>query len=188
MKKLKWLKWIILAIFFCVIIYVFVGNMGVVRESIDQYVADETLSEITAGNEIGQSFSYDQNNLSGVSLKMATYMRNNDGTIQVGIREMNEENDIYQTSVKANSISDNEYFDFRFPPIKFSKGKEYYVYIKSLDSIKGKSVTAYNSSIDTYDGGSLYINGEKQNKDLTFKVFYNRTVLNYISDKIIGIF
>ncbi|AIQ43948.1 hypothetical protein [Paenibacillus sp. FSL R5-0912] len=181
--NLKWVKRFLLVILLLIIIYVYVGNIGVIRDSIEQSVADKTVNELTQGNEVGQSFIYHQNNLSGVSIKLATFMRVNEGKLKIGIRRINDKNDIYQTSVEANSVRDNEFFDFRFPPIKFSKEQEYYVYIESLDSGKGESIAAYKSSMDSYKEGSLFINGSRQDGDLTFKVFYNRTIFNYIGEK-----
>lgn len=188
MKKLKWFKWLCFLMLISLLIYVYVGNLGLIRESIGQDSANEPLVELTAGNEVGQSFTYHQNNLSGVSFKLATFMRNNTGKLQVGIRELGEDRDIYQDKIEASSIKDNEFYDFRFPPIKSSKEKEYYVYIKSLDGKEGQSITAYGSDVDTYKEGDLFINGVMQNKDLTFKVFYNRTIFNFIGDRISNLF
>ena len=188
MTRSKWIKPTIITVLCLYFFYVYVGNAGLIRESLTQDKADVPLGELDKNREFGQTFHYNLNNLSGVSFKLGTYMRKNEGPLQIGIRNLGSKRDIYQTSIQADSITDNEYFDFRFPPVKFSKGKDYYVYIKSLSSAKDKSITAYSSTVDSYPGGELFINGEPQAGDLAFKVYYNRTIFSYISEKLSGLF
>lgn len=188
MTKLKWVNPTIIVVMCFYFLYVYIGNAGLIRESISQNQSDVTLGELSKNVEFGQTFHYYQNNLSGVSFKLGTFMRKNEGTLQIGIRGVGSKRDIYQTSVQANSISDNEFFDFRFPPVKFSKGNDYYFYIKSLDSQIDQSITAYSSAGESYNGGQLFINGEPQVGDLTFKVYYNRTVFTFISEKLSGLY
>ncbi|AKG36512.1 hypothetical protein [Paenibacillus durus] len=188
MKKWKSFKLLLLFIVALYLINTYLGNAGVVRESMEQNHDDLTLSELTAEMEFGQSFVYNQNNLCGVSIKLGSFMRQNDGDLVLGIRKFGEENDIYQTSVKANSIIDNEFFDFRFPPIKLSKNKEYYVYIKSPNGKQGSSITVYASQDDNYKDGTLYVNGKQQSGDLTMKVYYDRNIFVVVTDYLKRIF
>lgn len=179
-KHLKWFKVLTITLFSLLICYTFLGNSGVIRENLSQNIEDTTVGEIVKGGEVEQTFLNDQNNLSGVTIKLATYARINSGSIVIGIKKPGSKYNIYETTFKANSIMDNQLFEFRFPPIKFSKGKVYAISIRSLDGVPGDSITAYNSTGDSYKNGSLYIGGVKQEGDLMFKVFYNRNIFDYL--------
>ncbi|WP_379135459.1 hypothetical protein [Paenibacillus sp. sgz500958] len=188
MTKTKWVKPVFLLLLSVFFLYVYVGNAGLISESITQNQADIASDGLAAQDEYGQTFHFNKNNLSGVSFQLGTFMRKNEGTLVVGIRNLGSTRDIYQTSIQADSIIDNEWFDFRFPPVKFSKGNDYYVYIKSEDSPVDQAITAYSSTEDTYAGGEFTINGEPQPGDLAFKAYYNRTIFAYIYENISGWF
>jgi len=157
-------------------IYVYGGNIGTIDATIDQPLSDDIIGEISDGVEIEQTFYSPVNNISGFSIKLGTYMRENQGDIVFGIRKKATGRVIYSTRVKAESIVDNAYFDYRFPPIKGSRDQEYTIFIKSVGSPLGKSITAYRSSYNTYKEGELLVNHTKVDGDLAFKVVYNQTL------------
>lgn len=174
--KQNWFRRSIIPIILVLLfIYVYGGNIGKMTEAITTDGA-QNVGEITDQTEIGQSFIAPMNNLSGFSIKLATYARSNNGDITLGIRNFGENKTIYSTTVKAESLADNVYYNLRFPPIKFSENKEYYIFVKSEGSTKKHSITAYMSNKDIYKEGSILVNGIKKPGDLAFKVFFNRTL------------
>lgn len=174
--KQNWFRRSIIPIILVLLfIYVYGGNIGKMTEVIS-VEGNQSIGEITNDKEIGQSFYSDLNNLSGFSIKLATYGRVNAGRITLGIRNYGESNDIYSTTVKAESLADNTFYNVRFPPIKYSKDKQYYIYIKATDGTAGKFITAYKSKNDAYLKGNFTINGVKQEGDLSFKVYFNKTL------------
>lgn len=174
--KQNWFKRSIIPIILVLLfIYVYGGNIGKMTEVI-AVDGDKNVGEINNNTEVGQSFYSTLNNLSGFSIKLATYGRVNAGHITLGIRNYGETKDIYSTTVKAESLADNTFYDVRFPPIKFSKNKEYYIYIKSTDGVDGKFITAYQSKSDVYSEGNFILNGVEQPGDLAFKVYFNKTL------------
>ncbi|MDY7991476.1 hypothetical protein UY286_10735 [Paenibacillus polymyxa] len=174
--KQNWFKrFTIPIILLILLVYVYGANIGKITEVI-AVEGKENVGEITDGMEIGQSFYSNLNNLSGFSIKLATYARINQGDVIIGIRKYGENSDIYSTTVKAESLPDNTFYDVRFPPIKFSKDKEYYIFVKSSGGIPGKSITAYKSTKDAYAEGYLLINGVEKQGDLAFKVYFNKTL------------
>lgn len=174
--KQNWFRRSIIPIILVLLfIYVYGGNIGKMTEVIS-VEGDQNIGEIANNKEVGQSFYSDLNNLSGFSIKLATYGRVNAGRITLGIRNYGESNDIYSTTIKAESLADNAFYDVRFPPIKYSKNKQYYIYIKATDGMAGKFITAYKSKNDAYPKGNLTINGVKQDGDLSFKVYFNKTL------------
>ncbi|SEU15368.1 hypothetical protein SAMN03159358_3656 [Paenibacillus sp. NFR01] len=185
-RRFKWVKGLGVAVFIALLIFVYVGNIGLMREGLSQDSGSSTLGELVEGTELEQSFQIDRNNLSGVSIKMATFMRKNEGDFIIALRHEGSSANIYEAKVQFDSITDNAYFDFRFPPIKFSKGKHYVVAIKSLSGEKDASISSYVSDGNVYDGGELRLNGTTLNGDLVFKVYYNRTLFDYLYSKVGG--
>ena len=175
MKQNRFKRFLIPIILIVLFIYVYGGNVGKMTEVISTD-GTQPVGEITGGTEIGQTFVSSMNNLSGFSIKLATYARMNEGHVTIGIRNYGDDQPIYSTRIKSESLADNAYYDMRFPPIKFSKGKKYYIYVNSEASTAGHSITAYMSKKDTYAGGSLIRNGKVEPGDLAFKVVCNRTL------------
>ncbi|WP_160394874.1 hypothetical protein [Paenibacillus sp. MMS18-CY102] len=179
--RFKWLRTKGLAVvIFLLLIYVYVGNVGTVKVAIDQNEGSSTVGEVVKGQVVKQTFLSEHGNLVGVSVKLATFARSNEGHVEIGVKVEGSNRTIYSTTVSANSIVDNDYFKLRFPPIKNSNNKHYYIYMKSLDGKTGQALTAYKSTEDKYSLGELYVNGAKQNGDAVFQVFYNNSVFNKI--------
>lgn len=175
MKQNRFKRFIIPIILLILFIYVYGGNIGKMTEVIATD-GKQNVGEITNGMEIGQTFKAPMNNLSGFSIKLATYARVNSGHVTIGIRNYGEDKAIYSTTIKAESLVDNTYYDMRFPPIKFSKDKEYYIFVSSTNGTSGHSITAYNSAQDIYKDGTLFIDGKEKTGDLAFKVYCNHTL------------
>ncbi|MDQ8733037.1 hypothetical protein [Paenibacillus sp. LHD-38] len=149
---------------------------------IDQTNDTETIGEIFKNSIVNQTFVSEQNNINGISIKLATFTRVNKGHIIIGLEDSNSGRTIYESKVNTESISDNDYYKIRFPPIKNSNGKKYNIYIKSLDGIPNNAITLYTSKNDVYSKGSFYINGVMKNVDATFQVVYNKSIFNYLLD------
>ncbi|WP_411343917.1 hypothetical protein ACE3MZ_20380 [Paenibacillus sp. WLX1005] len=175
MKQNQFKRFLIPFILLVLFIYVYIGNIGKMTEVINTD-GQKNVGEITSGTEVSQSFISPMNNLSGFSIKLATYARVNEGRVTLGIRELGDSRTIYSTTIKAESLPDNAYYDVRFPPIKFSKDKKYLIFVSSTDSSAGHAITAYMSSKDTYSDGDYMKNGEQQQGDLAFKVVCNHTL------------
>ncbi|MDO3680295.1 hypothetical protein [Paenibacillus ehimensis] len=169
-------KLFVLVLLIC-FIYVYFGNAGTVTLAVEQTKETNNAGEILQGMEVGQSFYSNFNNICGFSLKLATYMRTNKGKIEVGIKDLNNNNIVFSSEISTESIKDNDFINLRFPPIKFSKGKRYYLFVKSLDSTPGNAITTYINEEDSYSEGELYLNGIKKKGELVFKVYYNKTFI-----------
>ncbi|MGY4758609.1 hypothetical protein ACVNS2_03035 [Paenibacillus caseinilyticus] len=167
------------------VLYVYGGNFGKVVILIDQNMSSRPTHEIDENTEIGQTFYAEEDNICGFSFKLATFMRANTGEVKVAIRQVGSDVDIYSANFKADSVKDNEYYDLRFPPIKHSKGKNYYIYIMSLNSPTGKAITTYMNENNVYEKGTLMINGQESTGDLMFRVIYNKTILAKIAQELV---
>jgi hypothetical protein len=161
-------------------IYVYIGNIGKVLLGTEQSTITKPVGEILKGSEIGELFHSQYNDICGVSIKLATYNRVNTGYVIIGIKEVGKENYIYSNRVNVASIKDNDYYHLRFPPIKQSKDKKYYIYIKSESGKPGNAITAYMNEKDDYKSGNMIIDGKNQAGDLVFQVYYNKTFVSLI--------
>jgi len=162
----------IIALVVVVFIFVYTGNLGVQEIYYETVVSEEVpIGELTDGMEIIQLFKVNDKELSAVAVKLATYMRVNDGKITVSVRRTAGGADIYSKTVDASSIADNEFFTIRFPPVRYLKSDEYYLSIKSEGAEPGKGITAYKTPVDMYPHGEMWINGEPQKGDLVIKVY-----------------
>lgn len=169
-------KFFVFVVIMLLFLYVYLGNAGKVVEMILQTSGKSNVGEIQKGVIIEQSFHSEENNINGFSVKFGTYMRVNQGEIILGIKEKTGRV-IYSTNIKTESLADNQYYNYRFPPIKHSKGKEYLLFIESLDNLPGQSVTVYSGENDPFKEGSLFINSkEVKDTDLVFSVFRNKTL------------
>lgn len=159
-------------------IYIYIGNIGRVNILIEQAESTNTVGNLVVGNEVGQTFYSESNNISGFSFKIGTYMRINSDDLVIGIREYGKNTDIYSFNINSAALIDNEYYNLRFPPIKFSKNKLYYIYIKSLNGAPNNSITIYYNEQEKYNNGDFCLNQKEQKGDLVFRVYYNQTMLN----------
>jgi hypothetical protein len=153
--------------------YIFIGNLGSQKIEFETNSAEIVpVGELTDGTEIIQSFSIGKSKtLSAVAIKLATYIRVNEGKIIVSVRRSAHGDTIYSKSVDASSIADNEYLVHRFPPIRFMKNDTYYLSIKSIGAGPGRAITAYKTSDDADPDGELWIDGIPQTGDLVIKTY-----------------
>lgn len=188
MKLLNWAKisrYTCVAILIFAFIYVYVGNIGKVLLATEQSTITKPVGEILEGSEIGEVFYSQYNDICGISIKLATYMRVNTGYVTIGIKEAGEQDYIYSNRIDVSSIGDNEYYNLRFPPIKHSKNNKYYIYVKSENGKLGNAITTYMNENDDYKNGDMVIDGKNVKGDLVFQVYYNRT---YIAEFINALF
>lgn len=131
------------------------------------------LGEIFGAKKILQSFYGEHDNLSKVKILLATYMRNNKGSLVISLMTNPEdiESTVRKITLDCNSIEDNSWADFSFESIKKSKGVKYYIQINGVNSRSGHAVTAYYNA-NSVISGELFINRSKFKGSLCFKVYY----------------
>jgi len=161
---------IVLAVIVCVVVYT--SNLGSQEVFYETPASKEIpIGELTDGMEVIQSFEVKNQSLSAVAVKLATYMRVNEGKITISVRRSANGTDIYSKTVDASNIVDNDFFILRFPPVRYFKSERYYLSIKSEGAGLGKGITAYKTPEDLYQYGEMWINGEPQAGDLVIKVY-----------------
>lgn len=134
--------------------------------------SETVVGEIYGSKTFTQSFLSPKNNLTGVSIVLATYARPVKGNL---IFELLDENEIVLNSqvIKFKEIEDNHAFGFEFPIIYNSDNNLYYVRLSAPDAQSGSTITAWASNSDTYTFGELSNElGHKIRGDLRFNLHF----------------
>lgn len=173
-KGHKRILYIFIAVFMLIFFILFsllVQPKQLVKASIFNKEAKVPAGEIVAGMSVSQTFIAKDNSMQGFSLLLATYARQNSGTIVISLKECDPMNTIQVWTQDISKLADNQYIDFILDtPIIQASGKSFQIDITSVDGDYGNAITVWNSENDVLSDGELLIDGEPQNRDLTFTV------------------
>lgn len=131
----------------------------------------QPVGEIFGNTCVNQSFVSEEDYLTRVDIRFATYARKNTKEITFKIYDAPTNNNLVNISVNAEEIIDNEYFSFKFDPIVTSAGKKYFFSISSPNSSQGNAITIWSSNNDRYEKGSAYVNNQILPGDLSFRIY-----------------
>lgn len=138
-----------------------------------QEVGEVPVGEIGGPTQQGQTFVADRDGLSQIKVLLATYARRNDREILFHLKESPAAVvDLATIAVNAGEIADNAWHTFSFGPIPDNKGRGFYFYIESPQSVAGNAITIWSSREDTYSQGSRYENGAPAPGDLAFVTYF----------------
>ena len=133
----------------------------------------QVLGELTGPRQIGQSFVARHDNLHRIDVFVATYRRRNTRDVILHLRESpTAKQDLATVKVNANLWPDNAYASFTFEPQAESRGKSYYFYLESPNSVPGDAITLWAYSQVNLPSDSLYRNGQVSEGQLIFGLFY----------------
>lgn len=132
------------------------------------YYFRQHTGEILPGMEVGQVVSVFKDNWERIDFALATFGRENTGTITMHVREdVNSTEDLRTVTVDVRDIPDQGWQAFAFDPIKDSADKEYYVAFTSSTASEGNAVTVRYVEDDVAPGQALIRRealGEKSNE------------------------
>lgn len=154
--------------------------INVTQTSFTGHLNQEIYGDIT----VGQSFLSPNNGLNAVSILFGTYGRDNNGNLTFHLRTDPSSSDIVTIVVNTSKIPDNNYYTFKFFPINNSSGKSYFFFVDSHDSSPGNAVTLYFDSRDSYQQGTMYINGKPVIGHLSFKAYNEFSTEVFLSNVI----
>lgn len=136
-------------------------NDTVVGECVANTVIEQTLSIPPTANKL--------------SLLLATYRNKLEGHLNIRLVHSPENTLIQEWDIANETIEDNRFYSLELKR-NFSAGNtdDRYAIIIESDSLckPGSSPTIWQSSTNTYPGGDLYINGNKNAGDLCFEIHY----------------
>jgi hypothetical protein len=133
---------------------------------------DAQVGNINKNISIKQSFFAENPNLFKINVQLSTWANADDCEVTFALLD-DKASAIASQNIDCKAIVDNAFYSFNFKPIENSKGKMYYVEIKSNGTSKN-SITAWKSSKDVYQRGKLYINDKEETGDLSIALFYER--------------
>ncbi len=143
------------------------SQIGVAQDN-----ANQPAGEIFGDIIIGQTFIAPFSDLNRIDLNLATYDRLNTKDTIFHLRASPSSPDIVTIKLNAAEIANNQYHRFSFPKIQDSKGKSYYFFIESPDSLPGNAITVWYNGDDIYKEGSAYKNHTPVDGDLTFRAYF----------------
>ncbi|MDY8022726.1 ABC transporter permease [Paenibacillus polymyxa] len=165
---------IILYIFIVLAFYGLVGEQLRYRStgsSIDMTAENTPIGEILKGDVIKQNFTITGNAIDGISLKFATYDRENTGTVKVQLVSEESQKVLFQQILDAATIKDNSKLALNISePIENLSYKKLSIKITSDTGTKGNSVTLWYNNSENRKDQQLYVNGQQKKGILSFSV------------------
>ncbi len=120
------------------------------------YQSDEprfALKELIGGHSHGQRFLAPHGGLSGVTVTIGTFGRSNSCKLALHLRSNpGASSDIYTAEVPTYGLIDGEVVTFRFPTIRDSANRWFYLVAESPDAVPGDAVTLWASTSPRYNG------------------------------------
>jgi hypothetical protein len=148
-------------------------GLSTVRTSINN-TGNEVAGEITSRVVVSQSFVATRDDLSEVSIQLATYNRVNTPPVVFTLSRTLGSAPLRTIEVPPEGIDDNTYHKFSFEPISDSAGQRYFVSIGSPQGRMGNAFTVWMGKCDCYGDGDAFINGVIQpDRELVMQVVYS---------------
>lgn len=175
-EKQKFNYFTILKIAFCYLVlatlFYFAGESKIKYKDYNRNscITDGVIGEIVDTDRITQTFYYDGDYISDITLIGATYGRKNTGTILVKI--WNQEQLVYEKEMDISKLKDNSKIDLRLDWT--SVGTEYQLELMSNDCTYGNAVTFYTGTNAVY-GGILKRNEDVINGELSITLTGGKT-------------
>ena len=133
---------------------------------------DAQAGNINKNISLKQSFLAENPNLFRVNVQLSALANADDCEITFALLD-DKASAIASQNIDCKAIVENAFYSFNFNPIENSKGKIYYLEVKSNGTSKN-SITAWKSSKDVYQLGKLYKNDIEETGDLSIALFYDR--------------
>jgi hypothetical protein len=125
---------------------------------------------INNGSSFGQTFTDRKDGLSGVSVLLGSSLYPSNGSLFFSLRTSPQSDENIATArLPISEVDHQGYYNFDFPPISDSRGKDYFFNVK----VEGAGVEIYNSEADSYFDGALYIDQSPQEAQLGFRLNYD---------------
>jgi hypothetical protein len=129
---------------------------------------------INNGSSFGQSFTAQNDGLSGVSILLGPSSNQASGSLLFHLRtDSQSQDDIAVARLSLSEVTRKDYYKFDFPPQTDSQGKDYFLDVQVED---GGEVEIFTAKPDSYLDGALYENQVPQDAQLGFRLEYNQKI------------
>ncbi|MEI8198934.1 MAG: DUF2142 domain-containing protein [Eubacteriales bacterium] len=171
---------ILLLVFAALVIYAYIISFSMVIPASKVLNADTdtffstNIQDISmvSGSEVTQTFTA-RGDVLGFQLDFSAEDASVQGTVQVSLTDMKTGTEVYRHDMKISDLgADSLESFFLDTPIYEAKGNQYKITITTAGQLaKSDVLVIKSSSVNTYNNGSLSVNGQKNGGDLHFKVF-----------------
>lgn len=129
-------------------------------------------SEIRGDYTIGQSFCPEDPLFCGISVKIATFSRRNNGPLLFSLFDAdNPGRPVYEYYCNTFVMTDNSFHYFPIPLRKDNHSPCYYFNLSSPQDSEGNAVSVWYHSEDKYVRGTRYESGQESSGDLSFRIY-----------------
>ena len=163
-------------------------------QPINDGVPPTTAQQLFGERIISQSFIAPRDNLNRVDILFQTYQRQNTPEVFLRLLEVPDDTDnpllgieVYSMQFKAQTLRDQSWRTFTFPPIPASAGKTYLISLQSPQAQDGNAITVGGIQQNTYAPGSAFFGPTPVEADITFRSCYKMTAiekLNILSNQV----
>lgn len=129
--------------------------------------------ELIPGEAVSQSFVAERDRLAAVGVKLTNFKRSVTSQLHFSLHDASGV-ELASETVRGQSITNNSYFAFQFPPIVGSKGNLYSFKITSPDATLGNAFAVFVSTGNIYPAGKCSVNGRPEPKTMLFRLYYGR--------------
>ncbi|MEZ4526773.1 MAG: DUF2142 domain-containing protein [Desulfobacterales bacterium] len=137
------------------------------------YGESKPLVPITEDVTIKQEFIPDSNRMIGFEIQFATYGRVNNSNVHVKLTDAETDNVLFEQTVAAADMRDNQYRKFEFSEIPDSADKKYIISIVS-DAAPENAITVWTGN-GQYENTQLFLGNAHIFSTLNFTVYYAGT-------------
>jgi len=152
-----------------------------------QHLYTTTAGEIWGPHTVGQTFIADRDGLNRIDVRLATYARHNTHPVTFHFLEDGSSTEIHTVTFGADTVVDNAYRTFTFPPLFPSAGRRYRFFFDSPSSVTGDAITAWSVPHDAYRAGQSLLDGQPQPGDLDFRTYMFYPPHQLIADLVFGV-
>ena len=181
MNPKRIIKFLVLALFLFFQVYLlFIKEIEVL--DYPHYLNEKPLPLFKDTKKASQQFR-SPGTITRIDIMLANYLlKPESGIIRLTIFEDNKENKphkkgkrIYLKNHPANTAEDNRFYSFPLHEHNIPKGN-YKLQLNYFRENKDEKIAVWISEKDRYPYGQLSVNGEKQDGDMTFRVYYSSTI------------
>jgi hypothetical protein len=128
-----------------------------------------TLGEIVPGTKLFQTFTSECAGLNRLRLFLTSYDRTNTGTLQVRLKDLDAEQQLFDIAIPAAEIANNQWHEVSFEPLPDSRGRQYRITLAAPGAEPGNAFGIWRSDKDVYPGGTVLINNKPIQSDWVFQ-------------------
>ncbi|MTK13016.1 MAG: ABC transporter permease, partial [Clostridiaceae bacterium] len=142
------------------------------RGNINLPTATSGAIELIKGSSVEQEFVSKIQILQGISVQMGTYMRQNTGTVNFELKDLETGNILFEKHISAKDIREGKIVDLPIgKDIEGTYGHKLKLSIYSRDSISGNAVSPLINSGEKNADSQLYFNEKPVNGTLCFTAY-----------------